>query len=491
MSYKALDAIHPEWRVWTNFTNGAPKAETLAGALGRDCLRNTHPIHVPVNSPDEIEQIFDAISYGKGAHVLQMIEAYVGEDAFREGVRRYLSNHSYSNASGDDFWSALEQASGKPVTKIMARWVHEPGYPILTVSTQDGSLILHQERFLLSGKSEETWPMPVIIEVNGDRKFMLLESVEEKLPVSTLKSLRVNPDRKCFYTTQYVGVQAAVWNSELSPFDRWGITFDSFILLLSGRIKFEEYMATLERFEKESDPLPIQEISDQLTTLWSFLPGKFAEISKRLHQTMLGSLEGNKDENSSMLRGTIAARLAILDNNFASKLAADFNRYDDVGPDMRTAVAIAYATFANNYEALLKAYRESDSNEDKDRFLQAMACFTQEALLQRTLEFTMRGEVKRQDIIGVVLACSSNPHGKDLAWDFMKANIQRLGELYQSTGILSGVFLSLIPILGVGRVGEFEKFFAEHSMPDSEVGIKAGLEKLQAYDRLVKTLTTA
>ena len=491
MSYKALDAIHPEWRVWTNFANGAPKAETLAGALSRDCLRNTHPVHVAVNSPDEIEQIFDAISYGKGAHVLQMIEAYVGEEAFREGVRRYLSNHSYSNASGDDFWSALEQASGKPVMKIMSRWVQQPGYPILNVSTQNGSLILHQERFLLNGKSEDTWPVPVIVEINGNRKSLLLEKVEEKLPVGTLKSLKINPDRKCFYPTQYLGVQAAVWNSELSPFDRWGIAFDAFILLLSGRIKFEEYLSTVKKFEKESDPLPIQEISDQLTVLWSLLPSKFAETAKRLHQTMLASLERNKDENSSMLRGTIAAHLAIFDNDFASKLAADFNRYGDVPSDMRNAVAVAYATFANNYDAILKAFRESHSNEDKDRFLQAMTCFTDSALLQKTLEFTMSGEVKRQDVIGVILASASNPNSKDLTWKFIKTHIQKLAEMYQSTGILSGAFLSLIPILGVGRVEEFEKFFADHKMPDAQVGIKAGLEKLQAYDRLVRTLMTA
>jgi tricorn protease interacting factor F2/3 len=490
MSYKAVDSIHPEWRVWTNFANGAPKAETLAGALSRDCLKNTHPIQVPVKTPDEIEQIFDAISYGKGAHVLQMIEAYVGEDAFREGVRGYLSKHSYSNASGNDFWLALEQASSKPVVRIMRRWLQQPGYPILKVSPQDESLILHQEQFLLDGEGDHTWPMPIIIEVNGDRKSILLEKVQEKLHVGSVKSLRVNPDRKCFYLTQYVDVEAAVWNSELSPFDRWGIAFDSFMLLVSGRIRFDQYLSTLAKFERETDPLPIQEISDQLAALWSLLPTKFAETSKRLHQAMLASLEKNTDDSSSMLRGTIAARLAELDNNFASKLAADFSHYKEILPDMKSAVAVAYATSTNNYDSILKAFRESDSNEDKDRFLQAMTCFTDSALLQRTLEFTMAGEVKRQDVIGIILASAWNPSGKELTWKFIKANLQKLAEMYQSTGILSGAFLSLIPTLGVGRVEEFEKFFADHKMPEAEIGIKAGLEKLHAYDRLVTSLKT-
>jgi tricorn protease interacting factor F2/3 len=490
MSYKALDSIHPEWRVWANFANGAPRSETLAGALSRDCLKNTHPIQVPVKSPDEIEQIFDAISYGKGAHVLQMIEAYVGEDAFREGVRSHLSNHSYSNASGDDFWLALERASGKPVAKIMSHWVHKPGYPIIKVSTRNGSLVLHQERFLLQGHAEDTtWPVPVIMEVNGDRKTTLLETAEEKMHAGRVTSLKVNPDRKCFYATQYMDLEVAAWVSDLSPFDRWGIAFDSFILLISGKIGFDQYLSTVERLENETDPLPIQEISDQLSTLWGLLPSKFANISKRLHQAMLASLDKNNDDSSAMLRGTVAARLAVLDNDFASKLAADFSHYGEVSPDMKGAVAISYATFTNNYDAILKAFRESASDEDKDRFLQAMAHFTKTGLLQRTLEFTMSGEVRRQDVIGVILATAGNPYCKDLTWNFIKAHIQKIEELYQSTGILSGALLSLIPILGIGRVEEFERFFADHEMRDAQVGVKAGIEKLKAYDRLVRSLT--
>jgi tricorn protease interacting factor F2/3 len=491
MSYKALDANHPEWRVWTNFANGAPKSETLAGALSRDCLKNTHPIQVPVTSPDEIEQIFDAISYGKGAHVLQMIEAYVGEDAFREGVRKCLSNHSYSNASGDDFWLALEQASEKPVRKIMTQWVHNPGYPLIKASTHERSLLLSQERFILQGSGDGViWPVPVIIEVNGQQKITLLEKSEEEVHVGSLGSLKLNPDRKSFYVTQYVNLEAIVWASALSPFDRWGLAFDSFILLISGRIGFDEYLSTVQRFENETDPLPIQEISDQLSGLWALLPNKFTDISKRLHQAMLDALERNNDEKSVMLRGTIAGRLAIFDNSFAAKLAADFSHYNEVSPDMKGAVVTAYANFTNNYDVLLKAFRENPSDEDKDRILQAMTCFTKSDLLQRTLDLAMSGEVKRQDVIGVVAGSAWNPICRDLTWTFVKANIQKLQELYQSTGILSGVLFSLIPILGIGRVEEVEKFFVDHPMPDAEVGIRAGLEKLKAYDRLVRTLAT-
>jgi len=146
MASKVVDSLHPDWRIWEDFMRN----ET-AGAMERDCLKNTHPIRVPVKSPDEIEQIFDEISYGKGASILRMIEAYIGEDAFEKGVRQYLSNHAYSNATGNDLWNALETTSNKKVQKIMSGWIQQPGYPMLTVEEKEGKLTLHQERFLISG----------------------------------------------------------------------------------------------------------------------------------------------------------------------------------------------------------------------------------------------------------------------------------------------------------------------------------------------------
>jgi tricorn protease interacting factor F2/3 len=489
MAYKAVDSIHPDWEIWMNFFNGEPKVETLAGSMGRDCLESTHPIQVPVNTPDEIEQIFDAISYGKGAHVLQMIEAYVGQEAFREGVRRYLSAHAYSNATGTDLWTALEYASGKKVKMIMSRWVQQPGFPVLTVSLRDGKLSLKQERFLVSGHSEKVkWPIPVILEVNGRRKSVLMETDELTVEADGLKSLRVNPDRTGFYSVHYVGLDKIIWDSGLSQYDKWGIVFDSFLFLVSGRITFMQYLQVLERLASENELLPLEELSDQLALLYSLVPSKVVEVSRKFHKATLDLLQGKIDENSSMLRGTIAGRLALVDPEYASKLAESFKDYDKVPPDMKLAVAQAHARSTNDFEGLVKAYGECNSDEDKVRILYAMMMFTDPASLQRAVDFALSGQVKRQDAIAIVRPASANPEAQDIAWNWLRSNIIKLQEMYHGTGILSEQFLSVIPVLGVGRVQEIEEFFDKHKMPDSEAGIKAGLERLRAYDRLVSNL---
>ncbi len=490
MAYKAVDSIHPDWRIWENAFNGEPRVETLAGAMGRDCLKNTHPIEVPVNSPDEIEQIFDAISYGKGAHILRMIEAYIGQEAFREGIRRYLSAHAYSNANGDDLWAALEDASGKPVKKIMSSWVRQPGYPVVTASLRDAKLTLRQERFLLSSNSERaTWPIPIIIEVNGERRSTLMETAEETIETKDLKSLKINPDHTGFYSVYYEGLDDFLWESKLSPFDRWGILFDAFMFLLSERITFNTYLTVLKKFSKESDSLPAQEVSDQLELLYTLAPSKVVEISKKFHRSLLDSLQKKTDERSSMVRGKVASVLALVDEGYALKLGGDFKNYERVLPDMREAVAVAYARSTNDFENLVRAYRDSKSDEEKVRLLSAMTAFTDMTLLQRTLDFALSIEVKRQDAIGVIRAAAENPHARDITWTWLQSNIGKLRELYGGTGILSAAFLLMLPILGIGRIQEVEGFLGQHKMPDAEAGIKAGLEKLRAYDRLVRKIT--
>jgi tricorn protease interacting factor F2/3 len=453
-------------------------------------LKNTHPIQVPVNSPDQIEEIFDEISYGKGAHILQMIDGFVGEDAFREGVRRYLSKHSYSNATGDDLWSAIEEASGKPVKKIMSAWVRQPGFPIITVSMESGKLRFSQKRFLVSGEPEKVnWPIPLVVELNGQRRSILMEDSEAEISVDALGSLRVNPDRRGYYTVNCRVLDDVIWGSKPSANDRWGLIFDASLNLLSGTTSFKEYLSLLKRFQDEDDPLPAQEISDQLELLHTLAPLKIEEISKLYHRKFLEKFKDKTDPNSLVLRGHLAARLAMVDKEYAARLAQEFKEYSKVAPDMRAAVAIAYAASTNNLDGLIAAYRKSTSDEDRVKILGAMTIFADEKLISRVMDFVLSGEVKRQDVVGAVGGAVQNPHVRSLMWNWLKSEIGRLQELYAGTGLMSSILASVIPVLCLGRVQEAETYFAEHMLPDSETGIKVGLEKLHAYDRLAKALS--
>jgi len=484
MGYKVVDAAYPEWRVWQEFL-----LSEASGAMSRDSLKSTHPIEVDIKSPSEIEQIFDEISYGKGACILRMIEAYLEADDFRKGVEKYLIKHKFSNATCNDLWGSLEEASGKQVRRIMSEWIKKPGYPVVTAMMNGGKLTLRQERFLLTGDYEkDVWPIPVTMKLDGEFNKLLLDTEETAIDVKDAKSLKLNIDHTGFYRVYYKENYDLVWKSELSAFDRWELIFDAVAFLLAGRMPFSDYLSLVKRYYREQDYLPAREVSDQLIFLYLIMPSRVAEISREFYRSQLKILEGKSDENSSILRGIMAGRLAMVDEAYAEELGTRFLEYEKVEPDMRAAVAVAYARAFSNFEEIVSRYRKSLSDEERTRLLDAMASFKETSLVALSLGLALGGEVKRQDVGSMILAATANPDARDLAWTWLKVNIGRLLKLYEGTGRLSRILLSVIPILGIGRVEEVERFFEENKIPEAEKGIEAGIEKLKIYDRLVENV---
>jgi len=487
MGYKTLDSIYPQWKVWQDFLN-----DETSDAMARDSLRSTHPIEATIKTPSEIEQIFDAISYGKGASILRMIEAYMGANEFRNGIMNYLTQYKFSNATGKDLWNSLEKASGKPIRMIMSKWIGKLGYPVITAMVKKGKLMLKQEKFLLSGDSEkDVWPIPFTLKLNGESKTLLLDKEEEAIDIKVVESLKLNIDQTGFYRVYYKDLQDKVWKSKLSAFDRWGIVSDALAFLIARKMSFSEYLNTIEKYYNEQDYLPALEVSNQLAFLYLIIPSKIAEISKKFHKSQLNILQVKTDENSSMLQGIMAGRLAMVDESYAKELGSNFKDYGKVRPDMKDAVAIAYARAYNDFEGIVKNYREFSSDEERIRMLSSLMSFKDKSLVALSLGLALSGEVKRQDVRTLILAAAGNPDARDIAWFWIKVNIGLLRKLYEGTGTLSRVLLATIPILGIGRVKEVEKFFEENRIPEAGKGIEAGLEKLKIYDRLVKIISSS
>jgi tricorn protease interacting factor F2/3 len=482
MSYKARAQLYPDWKVWEGFLR-----DEVAGAMVMDSMKNTHPIKVNVKSPEEIEEIFDDISYNKGASILRMIDAYIEPGNFMEGVRRFLASHKYANATGKDLWDALEETSGKRVKNIMETWIGKPGYPVITVAAEDNRLILKQERFLLSGESQrDIRPVPVTMELNGETRSLLMETEEEKLDLKDIRSLKLNVDQTGFYRVFYGDLYGLLWKCELSAEDNFRILDDAYAFLLSGKMSLSDYLEILEMYRYEQDYLPAFEVSDQLDSLTRIIPSKVTEFSKRYHRDQLNLLENRTDVNSSMLRGIMAGRLAVIDELYAKELGGKIRQHVEVEPDMKDPVAVAYARAYNDQEEILKRYRASQTDEERVRLLSALMNLTKYELIESSLKFILGGELKKQDVRTAIILAAMNPDAKDLSWMWIKENLEKLRRIYEGTGTLSRTFQAIIPIMGIGKVDEVENFFRQHSMPEAGKGIRLGLEKLKIYDRLAE-----
>ncbi|HYY92699.1 MAG TPA: M1 family metallopeptidase [Candidatus Dormibacteraeota bacterium] len=484
MGHKAVDNGFPQWKIWQDFV----RTQT-SGAMGRDALKNTHPIEAHVKDPEEIEELFDEISYGKGASILRMIEAYIGPDAFQKGVSKYLEKFRYSNASGHDLWNHLQEASGTGVNQIMESWIGKAGFPIVAATLSNGNLRLEQERFLLAGGTEkQTWPIPVTMTVDGKPQRILFDKNVTEINVGSPKALKLNVDQTGFYVVNYKSdeLQQLVWKSRLSPLDKWGLVSDAKALLLSGHLPVKQYMTILERYQNEDEYLPAFEASDQLELLHVLAPEKIREVSRRFHSAQLKRLMGKQDENSSLLKGIVAGRLVLLDDPYAKDESSKLADIGKVEPDMKRPAVMGYARTSNDYNGLVERFRNSSSDEERLRYLEGLASFKKPDLVGRTLEFSLSGQVKKQDVRNVVAYATGNADARDATWKWFKTNIRKLDDMYRGTAQLSTIMRGMISIAGVGRVHEAETLFEEHPLPAAE----ATLERMRIYDRLAKNLVT-
>jgi tricorn protease interacting factor F2/3 len=441
-----------------------------------------------VHDPEEIEELFDEISYGKGASILRMIEAYIGSENFKRGVAQYLQKFRYSNASGHDLWSSLQEASGTDVSRIMEGWISQEGFPVVKVSLTGTKLVLEQERFLLTGgTSKQIWPIPVTMNVDGKTQSLLLDKKKAEVNLkATPRSLKVNVDQTGFYVVQYDGkeLQDLVWKGRLSPFDRWGMINDAKAFILSGRMPFKEYLNLVEKYQNEEEYLPAIELSDQLSFLYQIAPSKLAETSRRFHSAGLRIFETKKDDNSITLKGVIAARLTLLDDAYAKSAGSKFKDLASVEPDMKRSVVMGYARSSNDYDGLIGRYTKSATDEERLRFLEGLVSFKNPELIAKTLEFALSGKVKRQDVRNVILYATSNPDGRTAVWQWFRKNMTKLEAMYAGTAQFSIILREYFSIIGVGLAAEVEKFFNEHKV----IGADIALERLRVYDQLAKKI---
>ncbi|KAL0013197.1 hypothetical protein SO802_000266 [Lithocarpus litseifolius] len=154
VSYLAVDNLFPEWKVWTQFLDDYTEGLRLDG------LAESHPIEVEINHTREIDEIFDAISYQKGASVIRMLQSYLGAECFQRSLASYIKKFACSNAKTEDLWAALEEGSDEPVNKLMNSWTRQKGYPVITVEVKDQKLVFEQNvrmRALRKNKSKLGW----------------------------------------------------------------------------------------------------------------------------------------------------------------------------------------------------------------------------------------------------------------------------------------------------------------------------------------------
>ena len=280
IEYLSVDHCLPELDIWTHFVNS-----DYCRALELDSLKNSHPIEVPVGPPSEVDEIFDAISYSKGASAIRMLHNYIGDEAFRTGLHNYLEKFKYKNAETEDLWEALSATSQKPVKELMDSWVKQTGYPYLSVCRRvneknETILSLKQERFFSNGAKPTAaenylWKVPISIVTKSSypdvHTHHLLEKQEDEVNLGVLRDcwIKLNKNSVGLYRTSYSpgmlqDLVGLVREQTLHPTDRLGLQSDVFALSQAGLLPAGEVLWFVEGYAAEENVTVWQDLISNL-----------------------------------------------------------------------------------------------------------------------------------------------------------------------------------------------------------------------------------
>ena len=466
MEEKILERLYPTLGISDDFLLDWGSFARLG-----DSLETTHPIHVPVHHPDEINEIFDEISYGKGASVLRMVEAQLGEEPFRAGVIAYLTKYAYGNAASEDLWSALETSSGMPVTGILSAWVHRPGIPVLHARADGDHLRVHQSRFRLNGRhGEETWPLPLGVYRDGVVERKVFEGPDTVVARHGAKRVHLNPGGLGFYRVRYdAPLLASLLDGfpTLPPIDRWAILTDLYAFVLSGDISLAEYFQFVAACQDSTDYLVVHELANQLA---SVRPTRIAPIGALLHDTKefrrdgigffraqldrlgLAAVDGEPDTDG-ILRERVCLGLLAYDDVLARRLAGHFDEYERLDPNLREPVAYAFGRVhgAQGQAALFERIGRAGSEGDLLKLERGLAGATEPALLRTALAAIGTPRIGRAHGRELAYQVALNPHGRDVAWEWLTTRLLDQAASLRGTGLISDMLEHAIPFAALGR----------------------------------------
>ncbi|XWS70218.1 hypothetical protein CRYUN_Cryun03dG0029700 [Craigia yunnanensis] len=479
MSYLAKDKLFPEWKIWTQFFDH----ESSEG-LRLDGLAESHAIEVEVNHASEIDEIFDIISYKKGASIIRMLRDYVGGQRFQNSLATYIKRHAWSNARTEDLWAAIKEGCDEPVNKIMNSWTKQKGYPVVSVKMKSQTLEIEQSQFLYSGsRGDGQWiiPMTFCCGKYDGRKSFLLEKKSETYDINgffsdTHKSsdpahswIKFNVEQTGFFRVKYdeglaAKLRCAIENKYLSVTDRLGILDDSFALCTACQMSLTSLLTFMGAYREELEHTVLSNLIKITDKVGRIVADARPELMNNIKQFFIGlflysaeKLGWDPKQGEShlvaMSRGDIFTALAMLGHqetlNEATRRFHDFldNRNTPLlHPDIRKAayVAVMQKVSSSNkagFESLLSVYRETDLSQEKTRVLDSLASCPDQGIILEVLNFALSSEVRSQD---AVFGLAVSKEGREVAWKWLKDNWDHILTTYGSGSLLPRFVSSIV-----------------------------------------------
>ena len=495
----AADVLYPNWAMWDQFTTGH-----LSAALRLDSLKSSHPIQVPIHHAEEVEEVFDAISYCKGGSVVKMIRAVLGMKAFQKGLGNYMKKHAYGNTETFDLWKAWEESSGLPVQEMMASWTEQMGFPLVTVTGEEWeddkvTLTLEQEWFLSDGSplstedKEKKWCIPILTctqeGTQQDMIFMREKTATISIPLSSKDDswVKLNagqdvPMRVKLTAKLIERLGLGIKSKGLPAADRAALLTDSYALVKAGKMEPENLIKLLSSYTDEDSYIVWCGIADILGGLEAVLSDdptmskQFKDFGGKivlgLYNKVGWEAKATDGHLDVLLRGMMIGLLSNFcydDSAVATEAARRFALFqqnhadmESLPSDMRSSVFKIVLKNGGNkeYESVKQYFTEASDNAERKHVLGSIGHAVDPKLKKATLEWAISGEIKLQDFfypMGSVR--SSSGEGRIIAWDFLKEHFQAIKDM---VGTANSSLMDAVIVSCAG--GEFKCLFFHLSL---------------------------
>ncbi|RZF41809.1 hypothetical protein LSTR_LSTR005271 [Laodelphax striatellus] len=518
IEFKGVNHSHPDWDMDTQFLS-----DTLHPVLRMDSVVSSHPIVKHVAHPDQITEIFDMISYNKGASVIRMLEDIVGADNFQRGVSDYLRKFSFKNAVTQDLWNSIAQyTTDMDISKIMDTYTRQMGLPVVTITQEGNRLTMSQSRFLADKNStfdesesdfKYKWEIPLTYVTSNNpsevkRTWLHLQdnSTSIDLPSGT-KWVKFNLRQKGYYRVNYSpkgweALSDLLLNDHevLSAADRASLLDDAFSLASAGYLNYKTALNLLKYISKESHFVPLQTISLVLSSLDGHLRDTpVHDKFKKFVQTLLEPLVVDSMWNGSPSETFMERRKRIVLFSLLSKFeipsAVSFahNKFTDwllkngTKPEVDVRGIIFETAIKNSskeeWDKLWQIYLKEDDPQESSRLRNTLVASRDSALIERLIELGKdENNVRSQDYIMMLASISHHPVGNKVVWKFVRDHWSYLVNRFTLNDRLLG---RLIPAIAANygseeKLQELKDFFAAN--PESGAGAagrKIALEKTQ------------
>ncbi len=503
MSVKAMNYYNPDWLPWERFLQGK------SHALFTDCLNSTRPIYAAVNDPADAEEMFDEITYEKGAGVLRMLERYLGEDTYMKGIQDYIKTHEFKNAGTADLWKSLEKASAKPVSAIMHNWVYQPGYPLVELdSSNETNVVLSQKRFNVSeehGTKNVVWQIPIGLKSSNESvSTVLLEKQSATFPKTAgSELLLLNADADGYYRVRYPSDQllsiGKLAEQKLNAKERYQLLADAWAMVESGSLSIADYMRLTSAFKNERDPNVVEGLISGFSSINLFVDNASRAQFAAFIRDRLASLtehlgwqsKPGESDLLKILRGDVLAAMGTIgeDPSTIEEARNRFRTYvqtpEKVDPSLYDAIVtiVAYNGGEEDYAALKKCWQEAATPEAKIRNLMALADFRRPELLQKTLDLSMTDEVRTQDAPHLVLKLMRQPAGREPGWEFMKSNWDKMVKRFPSH-VFPRMLTGAYSFVSREQARDLEQFLSTHKIPNGRRVAAKVLERVKLNVRI-------